>query len=117
MYKFEKLKVWHEILTLIKLVYDIINQLPNSERYGLADQLRRSVVSIALNLAEGCAANGDKEFRSFIRISIKSQYETVAGLKIIEGLFPQVNVKEALDQSEIVGKMLHGLLRSIKSND
>jgi len=114
MYKFEKLKVWHEILKLIKLIYNVVKELPNSERNGLSDQLRRSVISIALNLAEGCGTSSDKEFRSFIKISVKSQYETVAGLKIIEGLFPQINVKAALDQSEIVGKMLHGLYRSIK---
>lgn len=114
MYKFEKLKVWYEILKLIKLVYTVVEKLPTAERNCLADQLRRSVISIALNLAEGCGANSDKEFRSFIKISIKSQYETVAGLKIIEGLYPRVNVSLALEQLETVGKMLHGLLRSIK---
>lgn len=117
MYKFEKLKVWHEILELIKQVYDVIGQLPASERYGLCDQLRRSVVSIALNIAEGCGANGDKEFCSFIRISIKSQYETVAGLKIIESLYPDIDIAKALNQLETVGKMLHGLLRSVKTNN
>jgi four helix bundle protein len=114
MYKFEKLKVWEEILKLIKLVYDVIDRLPDSERYGLMDQLRRAVVSIALNLAEGCGSSSDREFRLFIRISIKSQYETVAGLKIIVHLYPKVNIEEAIAQSEIVGKMLHGLFRSIK---
>lgn len=114
MYKFEKLKVWQEILKLIKLVYDVIDELPTSERYGLADQLRRAVTSIALNLAEGCGASSDKEFMSFIKISIKSQYETVAALKIIENLYPGINIQKQLAKAEIVGKMLHGLYRSIK---
>ena len=114
MYKFEKLKVWAEILKLIKLVYNVIDKLPASERYGLADELRRAVISIALNLAERCGASSDKEFRSFIKISIKSQYETVAALKIIENLYPRINIQKQLAQAEIVGKMLHGLFRSIK---
>lgn len=115
MYKFEKLKVWTEILKLIKLVYEIIKKLPMSERYGLADQLRRSVVSIALNLAEGCGANSDKEFCSFIKISIKSEYETVAALKIVNNLYPEINIEKPLKQVETVGKMLHGLYNSLKS--
>ena len=116
MYKFEKLKVWDEALKAIKIVYDIINKLPKEERYGLVDQMRRSVVSIALNLAEGCGANSDKEFRLFLKISIKSQYETVAGMKIIESLY-KLDISLALRQLETVGKMLHGLINSLQSNN
>jgi four helix bundle protein len=83
---------------------------------GLADQLRRSVVSVALNLAEGCGANGDREFRSFLKISVKSQYETVAGMKIAESLY-KIDISLALIQLETVGKMLHGLINSLKSNN
>ncbi|PIP21878.1 MAG: four helix bundle protein [Candidatus Nealsonbacteria bacterium CG23_combo_of_CG06-09_8_20_14_all_40_13] len=116
MYKFEKLKVWDESLKLIKLVYSVIKELPLSERYGLADQLRRSAISISLNLAEGCGTGTDKEFKFFLRISVKSQYETVAGLMIIKSLYSKINIAKVLRQAETVGKMLHGLIRSLSKN-
>ena len=48
-FSFEKLKVWQTAREIIVSVYKLIGSFPNTEKYGLGDQLRRSVVSIAFD--------------------------------------------------------------------
>lgn len=116
MYKFEKLNAWQESLRLIKIIYDVINKLPEKERYCLIDQLRRAATSVSLNIAEGCGSSSDKEFRSYLKNSIKSLYEVVACLKIIEKIYPKIIIKECYTQSELVGKLINGLIRSLSKD-
>lgn len=115
MYRFEKLRVYHNALDLVEEVYKLTKSLPTEEKFALIDQLKRSSVSIVLNIAEGTGGLGDIEFKSFLRIALKSLYETVAGLKIAERLF-KVNIKISLQKCEIVGKEINALIRSL-TND
>lgn len=116
MYRFEKLRVYSSSMLLVKLIYTVIEALPKEEKFGLADQLRRSSTSVVLNIAEGTGSLGDKEFRSLLRNALKSLYETVASLKIAEELF-KVDVSDALMQSDVTGKELNALIKSLKSED
>jgi len=113
MYRFEKLRVFQNSMLLVKVVYKLIETLPKEERFGLSDQLRRSVISIVLNIAEGTGGLGDIEFKSYLRNSLKSLYETVAGLKIAEMLF-NVKIDSQLELCNIVGKELNALIKSLK---
>jgi len=79
MYRFEKLRVYHNALILVEEVYRLTENLPIEEKFALINQLKRSTTSIVLNIAEGTGALGDIEFKSFLRIALKSLYETVAG--------------------------------------
>jgi len=101
-------------MKLIKLVYEIIKLLPDEEKFGLKDQLGRSVTSIVLNIAEGTGGLGDKEFKNFLRHALKSLYETVAGLKIAEELY-RIDVSAQLIQANIVGRELNALIKSLKT--
>lgn len=120
MYRFEKLRVYQDAMSLIEDVYKITKQLPKDEQFALADQLKRSSVSIVLNIAEGSGGLGDKEFKSYLRNALKSLYETVAGLKIAERLF-HTNIDAILNTCELTGKKLNALIKSLnqdrKSND
>ena len=80
-FNFEKLEVWQIAMELIDEVYDLLDKYPRFERFGLVDNGRRSVTSIALNIAEG-SIRGKKEFNQFIRIALGSLVETIANLKI-----------------------------------
>ena len=115
MYKFEKLRVYNEAVELVKEIYGLTEKLPKEERFALINQLKRSSTSIVLNIAEGTGSLGDKEFKSFLRNSLKSLYETVAGIKLAKKLF-KINVKTVLEKSEIIGKQLNCLIRSL-TND
>ena len=83
-YKFEKLEVWQKALDYADLVYDIADEGPSHEKYGLASQITRAANSIALNIAEGSTSQSDKEQARFLGLAIRSLVETVACLHLIE---------------------------------
>ncbi|MDP3988541.1 MAG: four helix bundle protein [Candidatus Levybacteria bacterium] len=112
MYRFEKLRVYNDALDLVEEIYKIVKFLPSDEKFALIDQLKRAVISIVLNIAEGTGGLGDKEFKSFLRIALKSLYETVAGLKVAEKLY-KINIETALEKCDLVGKELNALIKSL----
>jgi len=116
MYKFEKLSVWQEALTLARYCYVIARALPGFENFGLSDQLRRAATSILLNIAEGSGSETDKEFLRFLFVARKSLYEVVAVIKFIEVEHSGVATQEVLKQVDVVGKLLNGLIRKLKAN-
>ena len=87
MYKFENLKIWRLAVELIEETYKINKLLPRSEKDNLIDQLQRAATSVALNIAEGSAANNDIEFRRYLLIGKRSLVEVVAILRIIKKLY------------------------------
>jgi four helix bundle protein len=114
LYRFEKLRVYQDALSLVESIYKLANKLPTEERFALTNQLKRSSTSVVLNIAEGSGGQGDVEFKSYLRIARKSLYETVANLKIAERLF-RLNIAEILTQCDLVGKELNGLIKSLSS--
>jgi four helix bundle protein len=77
MFRFEQLEIWKLAIEYGNELYDIANDFPRRELYGLGSQLRRAAVSISNNIAEGSGASSNKDFRSFLGTSIKSTLETV----------------------------------------
>ena len=77
-YKFEKLKVWQIARQFVKLIYKISKDFPDNERFGLTSQIKRAVVSIMLNIAEGSERKSDIEFIRFLRISYTSMLEVIS---------------------------------------
>ncbi|MBQ9395487.1 MAG: four helix bundle protein [Proteobacteria bacterium] len=63
---YKDLIVWQKSMTVAKLVYEITNKLPQSEIYGLKSQMRRAVVSIPSNIAEGYSRHATKSYRNFL---------------------------------------------------
>jgi len=114
---FEDLKVWQKARELTNLVYDITDNFPKSERFGLIDQVRRAVVSIAANIAEGFSRYHLKESILFYRNSrgslseLKSHFYIAHDRKYLKRQeFDQIF--ELIDK---VGKMLNGLINSTNS--
>lgn len=73
---YRELDVWIESRKLNKLVYEISNDFPKEEVFGLTSQLRRSSVSIASNIAEGCGRSSDADVLRFLIIARGSLFET-----------------------------------------
>lgn len=115
MYKFEKLKVWQESVDLIGQTYLFCKSLPKSEQRNLVDQLVRAVTSISLNIAEGSGSDSDIEFKRYLSLSRKSLFEVVAILKIVEKIY-KTDIQELISKTDTVGKMLSGLINSLKAN-
>lgn len=79
-YSFEKLAVWTEIRVLIKHVYSISGNFPESEKFGLTNQMRRASISIGSNLAEGSSRTSAKDQAHFYQISYSSLMELLSQL-------------------------------------
>lgn len=82
MFRFEQLDVWKDSRNLVKQVYVLTKKFPVEERFCLVDQIRRAVISICLNIAEGSDRKSDLEFKRFLRMAISSAEEVVTGLYI-----------------------------------
>ncbi|MBN1812862.1 MAG: four helix bundle protein [Anaerolineae bacterium] len=115
-YPFEQLRVWHSATEMIKAVYVLCDRMRKREQYGgLADQIRRAAVSVALNIAEGKGSGSDSEFRRFLRISLRSQNEVVAGVKIAIslGYFGEDGANEVFQKCDETGKGINALISTL----
>jgi four helix bundle protein len=77
---FEKLHVWQEARKLTTDIYRLTEKFPEKEKFGLTNQMRRSVVSIAANIAEGSTRFSAKEQAHFSSISYGSLIELMSHL-------------------------------------
>ena len=75
MRNFKELEVWKEARILSKDIYLLTKSLPDDEKFGLNSQIKRCVISIAANIAEGSAKNSQKDFVRFLEISLGSCFE------------------------------------------
>ncbi len=69
---FKDLKVWQNGITLVREIYGTTKEFPKEEQYGLTSQMRRAVISIPSNIAEGFRRRFDKEHKQFLNISLGS---------------------------------------------
>lgn len=97
------------------MVYELCQSLPHNEEKNLIDQIKRSSTSISLNIAEGCGADSDKEFRRFLLIGKKSTFEVIGILRIIQFLY-KMQIKEIEDKAILIIKLLNGLIKYLKNN-
>jgi four helix bundle protein len=100
---------------LVLEVYRITANFPKSEMFGLAGQMRRAAASIPMNLAEGAARAGAKEFAQFVNIAIGSCEEVRYQLHLAEALgYLAKTEQQALDgRYESVKKMLAKLYGAV----
>ena len=75
-YAFENLRAWQEARKLVKSVYQLLDSFPKIENYALCDQIRRAIVSVPSNLAEGSGRTSVKEQLHFYEIAYGSLMET-----------------------------------------
>lgn len=86
MFKFETLDIWRNSVIFAKKIYQVTHKFPQEELFGLISQLRRSVNSIAANIAEGSGSSSYKDYNHYLDIAIKSTYEVVSHLYIAKEL-------------------------------
>lgn len=113
-YSFEKLKVWQEAKKLVVDVYRLLDSFPKFEKYALCDQIRRAIVSVPSNIAEGSGRRSLKEQIHFLEIAYSSLMETYNQLLIaIELTYITEESVEAIKPSiDAVAKMINGLSNS-----
>ena len=117
MFSFEKQDVYQKARELVKDVYLLQQRVPKEERYEPGDQIRRSVVSVTSNIAEGSGRDSYKEKIHFLEIAYGSLMETFCQLLNAQDLeYINVNeVKNIRPQFDEIAKMLSGLKTSFKN--
>ena len=116
---FKDLKVWQRACDLVAEVYRLTTSFPDREVYGLTSQMRRAAVSVPANIAEGAGRGGRKEFLHFLHIARGSLAELETLLELARRL-DFINEEESRATTHLiaeVGRMLHGLKRSLRTRD
>ena len=115
MYAFENMKAWQEARKLVVEVYQLLDDFPNFEKYALCDQIRRAIVSVPSNLAEGSGRISIKEQLHFYEISYGSLMETYNQLLIAADLdyIDEDSLETLRPKIDVVARMLNGLRSSL----
>jgi four helix bundle protein len=117
-YSYKQLTVWQKGIQLTLLVYKLTKQFPKDEVYGLVSQIRRCVVSIPSNIAEGYTRHRRLEYIKFLQIAYASGAELETQLFIAKEL-GYIDVKsydEVLNLLEEIMKMLNVLIQRLKES-
>ena len=116
---YRKLNIWNKSLELIKVIYSYAEKLPKGEEYNLKSQIKRAIISVNLNIAEGKCRKSAKDFIHFLNISSASLSEVECILficrylgyfEIEEDVF--VNIKNLNRQ---INSLINKLNRDIKN--
>lgn len=107
--------VWQEAMLLANEVYATTRNFPKEELYSLTQQIRRSAVSVASNIAEGSGRHNYGEFYQFVGIASGSLAELKTQLLIAKNAYPLfgVSIDAIINRIDNVGKMLNGLKKSL----
>lgn len=110
---FQDLVAWQRAMDLAVSVYKTTAQLPRSERFGLISQLRRAVVSISANIAEGYGRSRTGDYKHFLLIALGSAREVQSLLFLCLKLGLIDGAEEALDQVDQTCALIYKLEQSI----
>ncbi len=112
---YRELQVWQTAMVLCEKVYELLKKFPEEERFAMCNQLRRAVVSIPSNIAEGNGRNSRPEYARFLSISRGSVFEVQTQLELAERLGyvkipPEINLLLSS-----LSKMLLVMIRKISA--
>ena len=82
MRNFKELNIWKTAVEITPEIYALANSFPQEEKFGLSSQIKRAMVSIPSNIAEGCSRNSNLEFIRFLEIALGSGFELETQLEI-----------------------------------
>jgi len=119
---YKDLFIWQKSIELTLVVYKLTSAFPREELYGLTSQMRRAVVSIPANIAEGRRRETDREFRRFLLIAYGSGAELETHIEIAKklqflSLVDAQNLEQQLSEiMRMTNKMLYTYRQKINSS-
>ena len=115
---YKELVVWQRAMELVTEVYRVTADFPDAEKFGLVSQLRKAAVSVPSNIAEGQGRLTAGEFKEFLGHARGSLFETETQLIIAKDLqlIGEGKLEEMHELIDEVGRLLNGLLRSLRSD-
>ncbi|GHB77870.1 four helix bundle protein [Persicitalea jodogahamensis] len=118
MQSYKTLKVWQKAHELVLWIYEMTNSFPKQEIFGLTPQIRRSSVSIAANLAEGCGKSTSKDIANFFQVSLGSLHETEYYILLAKDLayISIQDFQKSDDKTREVKAMLVSLIKTVRNS-
>jgi four helix bundle protein len=115
MKSFRELRVWQQSMNLVENIYRLTHEFPRQETYGLTSQVRRAVVSVPSNIAEGHTREHIKEYLHHLSMAQASLAEVETQLEIAARLkYLRVNqLAELLPEISSLGKQLYALRNAL----
>jgi four helix bundle protein len=115
---YRDLRVWREAMNLAEHCYRYTAPFPRDEIFGLTAQIRRAGASVPANIAEGYGRENKGSYVQFLRIAQGSCKEVETHALLSQRVLTNVgSADDLLGQCEVVGKMLHGLIRSLQQSE
>ena len=113
---YRELIAWQKAMDLVELVYRATDGFPRKEVYGLTSQMRRAVVSVPCNIAEGQARSTTRDFLNFLSIATGSLKEVETQVLISQrlGYLDEPQTSRLLDLTTEVGRVVSGLTNSLR---
>ena len=115
---YKELIVWQKSMDLVTEVYRLTKLLPADERFALTDQIRRAVISIPSNIAEGHGRQTEKEFKQFLSIAKGSVSEVETQLLICTRLnyLTEEQTEQTLMLCDEIRRILTKLITTFQFN-
>lgn len=113
---YRELKVWQKSMDLVVKVYKLCDKLPKTEEYNLKSQIKRAIVSVPLNIAEGKCRYSSNDFTHFLNIANASLTEVEVGLEIAARLGFIEDYNSVKNDITELNKMLNALRTKIANN-
>ena len=117
MHNYLELKIWQRSRELVKLIYQLTESFPDSQKYGLTNQMQRAAISISSNIAEGAGRNSSKEFVRFLDIANGSAFELETQLFLCADLgYTKISqVENIISELKEIQKMIFKFRESLDS--
>ena len=115
MHDFRQLEVWCRARDLVVKVDRVTRQFPRSDRGVIASQLRRAVLSVPANIAEGCGRNSRKQTIQFLRVAAGSATEAESHLEVAAGLryLNSTQRERLVGELKAIQRMLFRLIQNL----
>jgi len=110
--KHHDLIAWQQAIFLVKEIYRLTAPFPESEKFGLSNQMRRAAVSVPANIAEAVGRNGVKERVQFLAIARGSLNELETHLVIAHELGYGGNTASVRELADRVFALINGLMNA-----
>ena len=117
--QFEDIKAWQEARLLTQNIYIITNRTMFSKDYALKDQIRRAVISVMNNIAEGFERDSDKEFSHFLSIAKGScgEVRSLLYASLDQSYIDKIEFQKLYASADETMKMIAGLMRYMRNSD
>ena len=113
---YRQLIAWQKAMELVRLVYELTDKFPREERFGLTIQIRKAVVSVPSNIAEGQASGPGGSYRHHVRIALGSLGELDTLCEAVRRLAysSDESLRVLTKHLERTGRLVHGLDRALR---